>query len=56
MNLQSIKFTITALVVSVLFFSCDKAPIGPDGPEPLGPGDYMTFAEIRALYPTAGGD
>ena len=56
MNLQSIKFTITALVVSVLFFSCDKAPIGPDGPDPLGPGDYMTFAEIRALYPAAGGD
>lgn len=54
MNFQSIKYTLTALVVSVLFFSCDKQPIGPEGPDPLGPGDYMTFAEIRALYPGSG--
>lgn len=54
MNLQSIKYTITALVVSVLFFSCDKTPIGPDGPDPLGPGDYMSFAAFRALYPGSG--
>ena len=51
MNFQSIKYTLTALVVSVLFLSCDKEPVGPTGPDPLGPGDYMSFAEFRALYP-----
>ena len=56
MNFQSIKYTLTALVVSVLFLSCDKEPVGPAGPDPLGPGDYMSFAEFRALYPPAGGD
>lgn len=54
MNFQSIKYTLTALVVSVLFLSCDKEPIGPAGPDPLGPGDYMSFAEFRALYPGSG--
>ena len=54
MNFQSIKYTLTALVVSVLFLSCDKEPVGPPGPDPLGPGDYMSFAEFRALYPGSG--
>lgn len=54
MNFQSIKYTLTALVVSVLFLSCDKEPVGPTGPDPLGPGDYMSFAEFRALYPGSG--
>jgi len=54
MNFQSIKYTLTALVVSVLFLSCDKEPVGPTGPDPLGPGDYMSFTEFRALYPGSG--
>lgn len=42
------------LLATVLFSSCDKQPVGPDGPDPLGPGDYMTFADFRALYPGSG--
>lgn len=42
------------LAVSILFSACDKQPVGPTGPDPLGPGDYMTFAAFRALYPGSG--
>jgi hypothetical protein len=53
------KFNSTSMValvvaLSMLFSSCDKQPIGPAGPDPLGPGDYMTFAAFRALYPGSG--
>lgn len=44
-------------VVSLLSLSCDKQPIGPTGPDPVGPpapGTFMTFAEFRALYPGSG--
>ncbi|MFZ9388066.1 MAG: DUF5689 domain-containing protein [Chitinophagaceae bacterium] len=34
--------------------SCNKQPVGPTGPDPLGPGDYMTFQAFRALYPGSG--
>ena len=54
MSFTQIKYTLTALIFSVLFVSCDKMPIGPTGPDPLGPGDYMSFAEFRALYPGSG--
>lgn len=55
-KLTMTSFTaITLLAVSMLFSSCDKQPIGPTGPDPLGPGDYMTFAAFRALY-TGPGD
>jgi Family of unknown function (DUF5689) len=56
MSFTQIKYTLTALIFSVLFVSCDKMPIGPTGPDPLGPGDYMSFVDIRALYPSTGGD
>lgn len=39
---------VTAIAVTVI--SCDKQPIGPTGPDPLGPGDYMSFKDFRALY------
>ena len=54
MSFTQIKYTLTALIFSVLFVSCDKMPIGPTGPDPLGPGDYMSFTEFRALYPGSG--
>ena len=54
MSFQQIKYTVAALLFSVLFISCDKEPIGPTGPDPLGPGDYMSFAAFRALYPGSG--
>jgi len=58
MQLNKIKqfiFTLFVLLItSVLFVSCDKEPVGPTGPDPLGPGDFMTFAEFRALYPGSG--
>lgn len=46
--------TLLFLMATILFSSCDKQPVGPTGPDPLGPGDYMTFAEFRALYPGSG--
>ena len=54
------KFSIRswALVVFVLIFvSCDKQPIGPEGPDPYippPPGTYMSFSALKALYPGAG--
>lgn len=58
MRFSNIKQFTTALFVllitSVLFVSCDKEPVGPTGPDPLGPGDYMTFSAFRALYPGSG--
>jgi hypothetical protein len=54
MSFQQIKYTLTTLFFSVLFVSCDKVPVGPTGPDPLGPGDYMSFTECRALYPGTG--
>lgn len=55
MRINTISKLFTALLLSVLFLACDKKPIGPVGPDPLGPGDYMSFADFRALY-TGGGD
>ncbi|HUM98619.1 MAG TPA: DUF5689 domain-containing protein [Chitinophagaceae bacterium] len=58
MRLHQIKkisllfFTMSAAMV--MLTSCDKEPIGPTGPDPLGPGDYMSFADFRALYPGSG--
>jgi len=54
------KFSIRTwaiLVLSVLFVSCDKQPIGPEGPDPYipaPPGTYMSFTELKALYPGSG--
>lgn len=42
------------MAISVAAISCDKEPIGPVGPDPLGPGDYMSFKDFRALYPGSG--
>ena len=47
---------LMAVVVSSL--SCDKQPIGPTGPDPVGPpaaGTYMSFTDFRALH-TGGAD
>src|SRR5437870_739410 len=49
---------IVFIALSVLSFSCDKKPIGPTGPDPIGPpapGQYMSFTDFRALY-TGSGD
>jgi len=49
---------IALLVVSLFSFSCDKQPIGPTGPDPVGPpvpGQYLSFTDFRALH-TGGGD
>jgi hypothetical protein len=46
---------IAGMMLSLV--SCDKEPIGPSGPDPVGPpspGTYMTFADFRALYPGSG--
>ena len=48
------KALFLSFAASVLLLSCDKEPIGPTGPDPLGPGDYMSFSAFRALYPGSG--
>lgn len=52
-------FTIgVVMLVSMLSLSCDREPIGPEGPDPLPPpppGTYMPFSDFRALY-TGSGD
>lgn len=62
MRFNKIKFTSLPVLMfaamSVLTFSCDKQPIGPTGPDPVGPpapGTYMTFTDFRAIH-TGGGD
>ncbi|HNF38766.1 MAG: hypothetical protein BWZ05_00023 [Bacteroidetes bacterium ADurb.BinA245] len=58
MRLHQIKkislLFFTTCAAMVMLTSCDKEPIGPTGPDPLGPGDYMSFADFRALYPGSG--
>lgn len=44
-------------IVSMMTISCDKQPVGPTGPDPVGPpvpGQYLSFADFRALYPGSG--
>lgn len=53
-TVQSITAMPLVLFASLLLLSCDREPIGPTGPDPLGPGDYMSFAAFRALYPGSG--
>lgn len=62
MRLKKSKYSpVTAIafaVLSIVSFSCDKQPIGPTGPDPVGPpvpGQYLSFTEFRALH-TGGGD
>lgn len=52
-TIQSLT-AIPVLLASLLLLSCDREPIGPTGPDPLGPGDYMSFVAFRALYPGSG--
>ncbi len=45
------------MLFSVLSFSCDKQPVGPTGPDPIGPSDpasFMTLGAFKALYPGSG--
>ncbi len=44
-------------IVSILTISCDKQPVGPTGPDPVGPaapGQYISLTDFRALYPGSG--
>jgi hypothetical protein len=58
MKSRYFKHTMLAWLVPVLFLAaCDKQPIGPDGPDPIGPvppGTYLSFKDFRALYPGSG--
>jgi len=58
-NLKYSPLTVIAFaVLSMVSFSCDKQPIGPTGPDPVGPpvpGQYLSFTEFRALH-TGGAD
>jgi len=59
MEFRKIKWTAVALVMmaGTVLMSCDKQPIGPTGPDPVGPpppGYYITLKDFRALYPNTG--
>jgi hypothetical protein len=44
-------------VLTTLLVSCDKQPIGPTGPDPVGPpapSQYIALNDFRALYPGSG--
>ncbi len=46
------------LLAAVISTSCNKLPVGPEGPDPLPPpppGTYISIADFRALY-TGSGD
>lgn len=48
----------TLLLVAFFAVSCNKLPVGPEGPDPLPPpppGTYISIADFRALY-TGSGD
>ena len=51
-NISKLK-TLLLFAAVVFFASCDKQPIGPTGPDPVGPpapGQYLSFAEFRSLF------
>ncbi|MBP9105046.1 MAG: hypothetical protein KBF82_14370 [Chitinophagaceae bacterium] len=57
MKFNKIKLSSITLIafaaVTMFLISCDKQPIGPEGPDPVGPpppGTYMSFADFRALF------
>ncbi|HEV7782102.1 MAG TPA: DUF5689 domain-containing protein [Chitinophagaceae bacterium] len=52
---SAIAFLAFALL-SIVSVSCDKQPIGPTGPDPIGPsaGQYITLKDFRALYTGSG--
>ena len=57
MKFNQIKLSSITLIafaaVTMFLISCDKQPIGPEGPDPVGPpppGTYMSFADFRALF------
>lgn len=52
------SFLLASMLIALGMISCDKQPVGPTGPDPVGPpapGTYMSFAEFRALH-TGGSD
>jgi hypothetical protein len=52
------SFLLAVMLIALGMISCDKQPVGPTGPDPVGPpapGTYMSFAEFRALH-TGGSD
>ncbi len=60
MRLKTFRHTAAMVILfaSICMVSCNKEPIGPTGPDPVGPpapGTYMTFTAFRALH-TGGGD
>ncbi|MER3497180.1 MAG: hypothetical protein C4308_00355 [Chitinophagaceae bacterium] len=51
------SYSIIVAALALVMLSCDKEPIGPTGPDPVGPpapGQYITFGELKALYPGSG--
>jgi len=48
---------VPVLLTALLFASCNKLPVGPDGPDPLPPpppGTYIPITDFRALYSGSG--
>ena len=46
-----------AVVISLSLLACERQPIGPTGPDPVGPhvpGQYMSFDDFRDLFSGSG--
>jgi hypothetical protein len=59
MRFRKIQYLVSPVIMMIMLslLSCDKQPIGPDGPDPAGPvppGYYLSFKDFRALYPGSG--
>ncbi len=55
---REVLLTMAMATLMIALPSCDREPIGPNGPDPLPPpppGTYMPFSEFRALH-TGGAD
>jgi hypothetical protein len=55
---REVLMTMTMATLMIALPSCDREPIGPNGPDPLPPpppGTYMPFSEFRELH-TGGAD
>ncbi len=52
-QISKFRSALLAMLFVSLFAACDREPIGPTGPDPVGPpapGQYLSFADFRNLF------
>ncbi len=58
MRLKNFNTAFLVVAITIGLFSCDKQPVGPEAPDPLGPPDpaiFMTLAEFRNNFVASSG-